>query len=367
MKTSLDFVRIAQLPLDERREIALKAMNAKEIEPKTALELIRGEVPSIAAQTATGTNAYGATQAPTTKGKPLAKNAALYGVAMARDLGEGPANKAKAEVARREIDDHLTAIGNARGDAQRLAVRRLQDYLGKVGPDVVDAISVGGLVRDNGIGYVNARLRELGVNTSFEPIMDAASRRAAKLARPGEITGDQGQIRLGFHPYDEGTKRVLRSMGNNDQGRWSVTFEGQENFDFRANSDRSVSMRRRELTRSMEAPELADALSGFVKMLGEQALPQGYTFDVDLEKVPADRRAEAKAALAALSDYGAEVRYLDNDLHRMMDRFRRIGEIDRQLEPLISKGREKWTPDEAKTFCTLSTEWHSLQGKQYES
>ena len=169
----------------------------------------------------------------------------------------------------------------------------------------------------------------------------------AKLARPGEITGKQGQISLGFHPYDESTKRFLRSAGNHDQGRWSVTFEGQENFDFKATSDRSVSMRTRELRRSMEAPDLGDALSGFVKMLGDQALPQGYTFDVDLEKVPADRRGEAKAALAALSDYGAEVRYLDNDLNRMMDRFRRIGEIDRQLEPLVSKGREKWTAEEA--------------------
>lgn len=144
----IDFARIAQLPIDQRRDEALAAMNAKDITVNEAMALIRGENPRAADQVATGTVAYGQVAVKATDARPLAKNAALWGVNMARDLGEPGIMSGKAQVARQEIDKLLDRVEKTSGDARRLAVRTLQDYLGKVGPDVVDAIHVSNEIGD---------------------------------------------------------------------------------------------------------------------------------------------------------------------------------------------------------------------------
>jgi hypothetical protein len=367
VKTQLDFARIAQLPIDQRRDEVLTALNTKQVSAKEALELLRGEVPGAAEQRASGTNAYAADGGGATRARPLAKNAALYGVHMARDLGEPALLAGKADVARREIDQHLKHITAAKGDGQRLAIRALQDYLGKVGPDVIDAISAGGQVRDNGIGYVNARLREAGIDTTFEPIMDARSRAADRLSRPGELRGERGSITFSFRPHSDHTIQFLRSQGVMDTGMWGVTFSGTEAFNFRKNSDQSVSAQLRDLTKGFSGGSIDEVVSGFVKMMGEQALPRGgFTFEIDLDQVPRELHGHVKAALAGLTEYGAELKYVETDPVKIMDAARDSVAIGRRIDKLLEKPQSEWTKADWAEYREVHAAFHGQADRRFE-
>ncbi len=63
----------------------------------------------------------------------------------------------------------------------------------------------------------------------------------------------------------------------------------------------------------MQGNTLPEALEGFLEMMDNQRLSPGYELELDLSGVPADRRGEVKNSLAALDDYGVEIRYLETD------------------------------------------------------
>lgn len=364
----VDFARIAELPLDQRRDEALAAMNAQHITVNQALALIRGEDPSADERRAIGAGAYGEAQGLATRARPLAKNAALYGVNMARDLGEPGILAGKAEVARQAIDELLDKVQSSTGDARRLALRKLQDYLGQVGPEVIDAISTGGgQVRDRGLGYVNSRLHEMGAGTSFEPIMDARSRAAVRLARPGEIRGERGSISFSYRPYSEHTLAFLRSQGVSDTGMWGATYAGMEAFDFRKGSDDSISAKIRDLTKGVSGGSLEAVVADFVKMMGEQALPPGgYTFEVDLDKVPRELHAQVKAALSGLADYGADLKYLETDSAKIIDAARQSNAIGRRIDELLKKPQAQWTKADWAEYREVHAAYHALPELRYE-
>ncbi|MCK6546180.1 hypothetical protein L6R52_10050 [Myxococcota bacterium] len=363
----IDFARIAQLPIDQRRDEALAAMNAKDITVNEAMALIRGENPRAADQVATGTVAYGQVAVKATDARPLAKNAALWGVNMARDLGEPGIMSGKAQVARQEIDKLLDRVEKTSGDARRLAVRTLQDYLGKVGPDVVDAIHVSNEIGDFGIGYVNSRLLAMGAGTTFEAIMDPQTRAAARLARPGELRGTTGSIRFAYEPYSDHTIQFLRSQGVTDQGKWGVTFEGMEAFAFRRQADGSVSANIRDLKRGVSGGSLDAVVGDFVKMLGDQALPPGgYAFEIDLTNIPRELHGQVKAALAGLKEYGAELKYFETDIEKIMDAARESNAIGRRIDQLLQKPQSAWTKADWAEYREVHAAYHALPARRFE-
>ncbi len=335
--------------------------------PKRAKPAPRSAPTPLEANTAkgVGSEAYGqcGTTA-TAHAKPLGKSSAIYGAHMARQLAEREENDAKAQAARPKIDALIGKVRGSSGDDRRLALKALNDFLSSLGPDVVDQLRGG---ETHGVGYVNEQLLQIG-DVYFEPVMDAASRRFVQLSKPGEIRGETGRISFQFKPYSEGTLRYLQSVGNQDKGMWSVGYDGVEAFNFRKDGrDGSISANRRDLHRSNNGGNLSEVLGGFIEMMGEQGLPKGYRFEIDLEDVPKERHADVKQSLAALAEYGAELKYLVSDAHQLVANAMESAKLGERIDKLMANPQKEWSPADWAEYREVFTLYHQQPEKRFES
>ena len=364
---TIDFAKIAQLPKDQRLQEALCLMNSGQIDVPTAQALMRGEVPLGRASVQVGTMGYGGCSSHQAQHRKNVSSA-VYGAAMTRDLAIPESNRKAAKAAKAQIDGLIDAVQQG-GPDQRQAINALRDFLGTLGPDVVAAIDarVGTLL--NGLGqvglsYVNAKLQEAGV--VFEQVMDVWSEYFVKMAQPGDLRGTVGRISFDFQPYSEETKAYFRSKGRDDQGKWSVQFEGMEAHWFRADpTDGSISAKQRQLTRGVTG-SLEEIMPTFIALMGEQALPSGYAFEIDLDKVPQEQHAAVRAQLEGLKDYGAELKYRVSDAAELLALRRESGQIEVRISELLKTAQEAWTPAQRQEYESVYAAYHNLPAKHYE-